>query len=544
MPDGWDSPGVDGRRPPRAPRPPEASSRPRPAPSGAARPAPPARPRQVPPRARRGPGGLHVTARVAVTVLSAVVLVASGVAWRTLDSLEGDLATTGALGLGGDGTSHDDGATDILLVGTDSRTDAQGNPLSEQELALLRAGDVATTNTDTIILIRVPDGGGSATALSVPRDSYVDVAGTDGEQAKINGVYGAAKEERAESLVAAGTDPAATETPSTEAGRTALVSTVAQLTGVTVDHYAEIGLLGFVLLTDAVGGVQVCLRNAVSEPLSGADFPAGEQTLRGADALSFVRQRHDLPRGDLDRVVRQQSFMASLAGQVLSARTLTDPSKLVALTGALERSVVIDDGWDVVGFATQLQDVAAGSVRFETIPVTDQDATSADGESIVDVDPAAVRAAAAAAVGRDAPAPATSTAAVPSTPVAVANASGTEGLATQVAAALSGAGFTTGSVGNYAAGARAESAVLATSPDDPVAVATAAALGGLPVQTDDTLGEGDVEVVVGTDYAGPGSTDAGAVGAAGTAGTTGAASTPAPTPDAPIAAATGPRCVD
>lgn len=74
-----------------------------------------------------------------------------------------------------------------------------------------------------------------------------------------------------------------------------MIKTVADLTGVTVDHYAEIGLLGFALIADALGGVDVCLKEPVYEPLSGADFPAGRQKLNGPQALSFVRQRHDLP---------------------------------------------------------------------------------------------------------------------------------------------------------------------------------------------------------------------------------------------------------
>ena len=73
-----------------------------------------------------------------------------------------------------------------------------------------------------------------------------------------------------------GMDPTEAEPKATEAGREALIKTVADLTGVTVDHYAEIGLLGFALITDALGGVNVCLKEAVYEPLSGADFrPAG-----------------------------------------------------------------------------------------------------------------------------------------------------------------------------------------------------------------------------------------------------------------------------
>ncbi|GAB2911990.1 LCP family protein [Rhodococcus aerolatus] len=478
---------------------------------------------------------------------SALVLLGTGVAWRTVDGLDDGLATT-ALGLGGDGSSHDDGATDILLVGTDSRTDAQGNPLSQAELDQLRAGDVATTNTDTIILVRVPDDGGSATALSIPRDSFVAVP--DGGKAKINGVYGSAKQARADAMVAAGDDPAATEGPSTEAGRQALVSTVQSLTGVTVDHYAEIGLLGFVLLTDAVDGVPVCLRNAVDEPLSGARLPAGEQTLTGADALSFVRQRHDLPRGDLDRIRRQQAFMASLAGKVLSTGTLS-PGRVGALKDALARSVVIDADWDLLGFAQQLQGLAGGSVTFRTVPVVDPDATSPDGESVVAVDPAQVAAAAAEAVGRTpsttSAAPTTTTAA-PSTPVEVANASGVEGLAASVATALGGLGVSTGAVGNSPDGDRAESAVMTTDPSDAGAAAVASLLGGLPVQTDDTLPAGTVRVVLGTDYAGPGSAASQSGDTAGTAPALPtpagpAAAAPAPAPD-PIAADPDPRCVD
>lgn len=176
-----------------------------------------------------------------------------------------------------------------------------------------------STNTDTIILVRIPNNGTSATAISIPRDSYVEAPGWG--KMKINGVFGDVKLDRMKQLVEVeGEDPAVAEPEATEAGREKLIETVADLTGVTVDHYAEIGLLGFALITDALGGVNVCLNEPVYEPLSGADFPAGWQKLNGPQALSFVRQRHGLPRGDLDRVTRQQAFMASLAHEAISAR--------------------------------------------------------------------------------------------------------------------------------------------------------------------------------------------------------------------------------
>ena len=153
---------------------------------------------------------------------------------------------------------------------------------------------------------------------------------------KLNGVYGTAKFEKSQELSKNGeTNKSEVDKKSTEAGRQALISSVADLTGINVDHYAEVGLLGFVLLTDAVGGVDVCLKNKVDEPLSGAKFKAGRQTLTGQDALSFVRQRHELPRGDLDRITRQQAYMASLANHVLSSKTLTDPGSMSKLNLSL-----------------------------------------------------------------------------------------------------------------------------------------------------------------------------------------------------------------
>ena len=265
----------------------------------------------------------RLTRAIAVTVALAIV-VGTGVAWGKIRSFESGINHISPIALGEGG---EDGAIDILLVGMDSRTDAHGNPLSEEELATLRAGDDVSTNTDTIILVRIPNNGKSATAISIPRDSYVQAPGVG--KMKINGVYGSVHLEKLKQLVEQqGMDPAKAEPQAAEAGREALIKTVANLTGVTVDHYAEIGLLGFALITDALGGVNVCLKDAVYEPLSGADFPAGWQKLDGPQALSFVRQRHDLPRGDLDRVTRQQAVMASLAHEVISSKTLSSPATL------------------------------------------------------------------------------------------------------------------------------------------------------------------------------------------------------------------------
>ncbi len=529
------------------PEPPTRSDRERPAPR---------RTRQQTTPVQRGPS---VAARVfegrplriAMAMLAALTLVVTGFAWRSIDSLRASLATIGGLGLGG----GEDGALDILLVGTDSRTDAHGNALSQRELDALRAGEEVANNTDTIILIRVPNDGSSATAVSIPRDAYVEVPGIG--MSKINAAYGATKELERIRLVEDGESDATAEKDSSRAGREALIDTVANLTGVTVDHYAEVGLLGFVLLTDAVGGVDVCLNNAVDEPLSGARFAAGKQTLQGPDALSFVRQRHDLPRGDLDRIVRQQVFMASLVQKVLSAKTLSNPSKLSQLTAAVQRSVVLDDDWDILDLATQMQDLSGGAVQFSTIPVEDINAMTDYGESVVQVDPAAVRSFVASLSGvetTEATEVAATTAVAPdvdrsSVTVDVANAGDVAGLASTVSAALTDEGFTEGEVGNYGVVGSGDpvetSTVFAADPDSDEAKAVAAVLGGLDIVADRSLPKGQVTVVLAAGYDGPGSGASGSTTSTAASELTPAGGTATPAPPAdPIDAGNGTRCVN
>ncbi|TXG90570.1 LytR family transcriptional regulator [Rhodococcus rhodnii] len=492
--------------------------------------------------------------RLVVALASILVLVTTGLAWRSIDSLRSNLATAGGLGLGGGA----DGAVDILLVGTDSRTDAHGNPLSQQELDTLRAGEEAATNTDTILLIRVPNDGSSATAISIPRDSYVDVPGIG--ESKINAAYGTTKATERERLVEEGESETEAERESSRAGREALVETVADLTGITVDHYAEVGLLGFVLLTDAVGGVDVCLNEAVDEPLSGANFTMGEQTLSGPDALSFVRQRHDLPRGDLDRIVRQQVFMASLANQVLSARTLSDPAKLSQLTRAVERSVVIDDDWDIVDFARQLQNLAGGDVQFDTIPVANLNGMTEWGESIVVVDPPEVRSFVAGLVGEDAGDETSESGSATTSPapdidpstvtVDVANASAVSGLANAASAALAEIGYATGEVGNHTGTTPARTTVFAADPESDAARAVAASVGDVDIEADSSLSDDEVRVVLASDYSGPGVEGSATTAQTptGTApdGVTSADGTMTPVPPGPpiTAGSDSPRCVN
>ncbi|WP_020670771.1 LCP family protein [Amycolatopsis nigrescens] len=450
----------------------------------------------TPPRRRpaRGP-------KIALAIVSLLVMSLTGYAWAAMQGLVSGLSFTDVIGQGAGGDKPADGARDILLVGLDSRTDAQGNPLSKELLAQLRAGvSDGELNTDTLIFVHIPNDGGKAVAISLPRDSYVDIPGGYGKH-KINSAYARAKTSAAKDLQEQGvTDAKEIELKSNQAGAKTLIATVEKLTGSTIDNYAAINLLGFSEITQAIGGVDVCLNKAVRDTYSGADFKAGKQTVSGADALAFVRQRHGLPNGDLDRVVRQQVFMAGLAGKVLSAGTLTDPGKLTGLIDAIKKSVVLNQGWDIFGFAQQLKGLTGGQLEFRTIPVVNMDYKTPDGESAIQVDPKQVS----AFVQGLAPQPA---AAQPppaqdnkATTVDVRNSSGKTGLAANVAQTLAGQGFTPGETANSAP--RKTSTVRYGGDGKAAAQAVAESLGGLAVEADPTVAKGHVTVYLGSDYSG------------------------------------------
>jgi LCP family protein required for cell wall assembly len=343
--------------------------------------------------------GRRIGGRVALGVVSTVVLGATGYLWTQLSALDAGIVTADvippAAQVDNDDTSPGEPlkvAQNILLAGIDARTDTYGNPLPQTVLDALHAGggDDGGDTTDTLIVVHIPAGGAAATAISIPRDSYVDIAGGYGKH-KINSAYSRGKNASMSGLRAAGLTGPQLEVAANAAGAKTAIQTVEQFTGLTINHYAAINLAGFDALSQAVGGVEVCLKEPVHDSYSGADFPAGPQTLTGTQALAFVRQRHGLLNGDLDRIARQQAFLSGMAEKVLSAGTFTDPAKLSSLVGAVQGSVVLDKGWDVLSFAQQLRGMTSGAIAFATIPVQSLSMqTPYDGDA-VKVDPAQVQ---------------------------------------------------------------------------------------------------------------------------------------------------------
>jgi LCP family protein required for cell wall assembly len=158
------------------------------------------------------------------------------------------------------------GDTNILLLCLESPRANDGSDLPRKLLDLLHVGstsEVGGYNTNTIILIHIPAGGGKTVAILIPRDDYFDVPGLG--MKKIKQAYGLVKYTNETQLVKQGVPNSQREFLSRETGRAATIATIHNLLGVPIDHFAEVNLVGFYDLATALGGVQVCLKDAIND---------------------------------------------------------------------------------------------------------------------------------------------------------------------------------------------------------------------------------------------------------------------------------------
>lgn len=378
------------------PRPPH----PRPSEAGAmpVLPRPESRPESRPvasSRSSAGPRGKPVSsalrfARLGWAVLSVMTLTISGAAWHELGRIADGFSRSNALA----GAAHSaGGAENILLVGLDTRKDQNGDDLPPDILRALHAGDgqEGGYNTNSIILVHIPADRKNIVAFSIPRDDLVAMTGVDVPEAKIKEAYGRRKAIVEQQLSAEGvTDPHTLEEQGREAGRAEVLQTVRDLLGVPIDRFAEISLVGFYDLAEAVGGIEVCLNHAVDDSdYSGARLSAGHHILTPAQALAFVRQRHGLTNGDLDRTHRQQAFLLSALHTLRSQGAFADATKLDGLISVIHRDVVLSSGWDLLDWSQDMLSVSGQRISFRTLPVRQY--ATVDGQDVNLIDPVAVR---------------------------------------------------------------------------------------------------------------------------------------------------------
>ena len=405
------------------------------------------------------------------------------------------------------------GAQNILLMGLESRTDWNGNILPNDVLKALHAcnaQEIAAgcggNDTNTLILLHIPAGGKKAIGISIPRDDWVSFADTLGSQqvGKIDQAYGvslAAKEsELRQQTPALSQDQIAFE--GNEAGRAATVATVEQLTGVHIDHFAEINLDGFYELAKVLGGVQVCLTHAVPyDPNSGFRAArAGYQHLNAKMALAFVRQRDGLTNGDLDRTHRQQAFLDSVMQQLRTEGVLGDLTKIQALLSVAKQYVITDAGWNLLDFVAQMRSLTSGNLTFRTLPI--EGYQTIDGQDANAVNPSQIQQIVQQTFY---PAPAPSSSPSPSAQatagdkqvtVDVYNGGNTAGLAGEVSTALAKDGYTAGKVGNIS---RLTTTEVLYGAGTSASASKIASLFSVTAAASSTVAAGHVEILLGTD---------------------------------------------
>ncbi|MEU4314777.1 LCP family protein [Nocardia sp. NPDC024068] len=248
--------------------------------------------------------------------------------------LDGSLTRIDALGGYEDRVGNTAG-TNWLLVGSDSRSGLS----DEQAEGLATGGDAGDPRTDTIILVHIPPSG-RTTLVSLPRDSYVSIPGYG--QDKLNAAFAFG-------------------------GAPLLTQTVETATGLRIDHYAEIGFAGFAGVVDALGGIDLCVPQAINDPLAGLDIPAGCQELNGPQALGFVRTRATA-LADIDRMNNQRLFLSALLEKATSPGTLANPFALWPMATNTAKSLTVDSGdhiWDLARLAWALR----GDTLATTVPV-------------------------------------------------------------------------------------------------------------------------------------------------------------------------------
>ncbi|MBS2547053.1 LCP family protein [Catenulispora sp. NL8] len=479
-----------------------------------------------------------IAARGVFAVAGAAVLAGSGIAWYGVHKLDTGVQSVDTskveVAHGKPAPVHSglDKSVNILLIGLDSRYAMNGDALPDDvvhdELHAGSASDLlGGENANSEIILHVPAGNGTPTAVSIPRDDWVDAQDGYGNSMgtmKVKEAYGNAYYYATQKASASGTsDTHALAKIGHAAGVKAQIATLETLLNIPIDHFAEVNLMGFYDVAGDVGPVQVCLKRPTQDENSGANFPAGVFTLdTPTKALAFVREREDLPNGDLDRTHRQQAYITAVLKRLKDQGFLSDLSKMDSLIGTAEKDVIIDSGWNLLDFAGNASALSDGSTSFRTAPIiTDSSwkwigknhevgneidiptvqafVKSAFADSDATSSTATTPTTPTSTDSTPTPAPTSSSSAQHVTGTAVVeNASGVNGAAAKEVSALSALGLTA-SVGDNIRPSHQKTTVLYGSGASAAAQAVGTQLGGVTATADSTVKAGSILVVIGTD---------------------------------------------
>ena len=237
----------------------------------------------------------------------------------------------------------------VLLMGSDSRA-GKGNKGYGSTSKFGTA-----ERSDTTILLHVNADRTQATAVSIPRDTLIDLPKCKVDGKTVGGGQGKFNEAM------------------TLGGPGCTLKAVEEMTGMTINNFMVIDFGGFKRITEALGGVEICLSEPVNDPLSGLKLDAGKHVVSGEEALAFVRARKTLGDGsDTSRIRRQQAFLSSMARQVLSSGTLLNPAALLGVLNAATESLTADPQLANIDnlreLAVSMKDLRPGDITFTTLP--------------------------------------------------------------------------------------------------------------------------------------------------------------------------------
>lgn len=289
-----------------------------------------------------------ILAILATLTLTFISLTAYAAYRNVYDSIHHVTVTSGMLG------SHRppklDGSTNILIIGSDSRAGTHGR----------FGSNIPGARSDTDMLLHIPPNHNGAFVVSFPRDTMVPILqcdaagkGDPGQQAQPGNV------EQLNATFAFG-------------GPACLWKTLEQVTHIHIDHFIEVNFLSFRKIVHDIGGVPVCLPYAIDDPASGLKLSAGRHIVDGTQGLAFVRERHIGEGSDLQRINRQQIFLAALAQKVKASSSLSNPAKLYGLIHDIASSLTTDSGLsfdDMLAIANSLKGISTSSLKFITAPV-------------------------------------------------------------------------------------------------------------------------------------------------------------------------------
>jgi LCP family protein required for cell wall assembly len=453
--------------------------------------------------------------RLIASLASAFVMAITGIGWTGYHTALGKIILSHALPNVPTPPGVDQ---NILLMGLDSRLDQNGQPLPPEMYEALHAGDETSGgyNANVLIVVHISGGDGPVTAVSIPRDDYVDLSGCPGSvcKGKIKQAYGQAYQQSLNSQAAGNsdgagaTDLAAREQTAREAGRKAEIGTVNDLLGISVDHFVEVTLGAFFQIATVVQPITVCLNADSVDNYSGANFHQGVQRIDAAQAMAFVRQRRDENDGsftDFDRTRRQQAFLVSLVKAARDGGALSSLSALSKLLQVARDNVAVDEGLDLVDFAARASQLTDRPLSFYTLPISGF-TMDPNGSDVNLVDVSTIRRIVHERFFSDTPAAPDAVPSVTQLPPAlskpvildVVNATPRDGLAAAIEDAFADRGFTRGSA--TTAAAAADDSIIEYGPGADEGARLLADQLHVPVTAGDTLSPGTIRLTVGTRF--------------------------------------------